>query len=334
MSAADTPVLAVQGLSVDIAVPSGVLHAVDDVDFSVRRGETLAIVGESGCGKTMTALAVMRLLPREARLRARRLLLDGEELRNIPDRDFADLRGSRMGMIFQDPMTSLNPVYTIGNQIEEIFLRHQRGSRAEARDRASYLLHRVGIPNATVRLGQFPHHLSGGLRQRAMIAMALMCEPSLIIADEPTTALDVTVQAQILRLLAELQSEFNMALILITHDLGVVARTADRVAVMYAGRIVESGSSEQIFASPTHPYTRGLIECIPHPDGSGTRLGAIPGIVPSLIGDLTGCMFRNRCALAEDRCRQEGNSQRELADGHYYRCIHPLHRLLPGAVAP
>ena len=334
MSATGQPALDVRGLGVDIAVPSGVLHAVDDVDFSVRRGETLAIVGESGCGKTMTALAVMRLLPRGARLRARRLLLDGEELRSVPDRGFADLRGNRIAMIFQDPMTSLNPVYTIGNQLEETFVRHRRGGRAEARERASYLLHRVGIPNAAVRLGQFPHHLSGGLRQRAMIAMALMCEPSLIIADEPTTALDVTVQAQILRLLAELQAEFNMALILITHDLGVVARTADRVAVMYAGRIVESGSSEQIFASPAHPYTRGLIECIPHPGRSGARLGAIPGIVPSLIGDLAGCMFRNRCGLAEGRCRREGTARRELADGHYYRCIHPPRRLLSGAAAP
>ena len=323
------PVLEVRGLSVDIGVPAGTLHAVREIDISVARGETLAIVGESGSGKTMTALAVMRFLPRRARLRARAIRLDGVDLQTVSGRDFSDLRGSRMSMIFQDPMTSLNPVYTIGDQLEEVHLRHRRSGRAKARERAVHLLGRVGITNAAARLAQFPHQLSGGLRQRMMIAMALMCEPTLIIADEPTTALDVTVQVQILRLLAELQSEFNMALILISHDLGVVARTADRVAVMYAGRIVETGSSAQVFTAPTHPYTRGLLDCIPHPGraGRGTALGAIPGIVPSLIGEAEGCMFRNRCVHAEERCRREGNGSRSVEAGHVYRCIHPARRL-------
>ncbi len=327
------PVLEVRGLGVDIDVPAGVLHAVNGVDFSVSRGETLAIVGESGCGKTMTALAVARLLPRRARLRARAIRLEGQELQDVPDRGFADIRGARMGMVFQDPMSCLNPVYTIGNQLEEAFVRHRRGTRAEARERAVRLLGRVGIPNAGSRLRQFPHHLSGGLRQRAMIAMALMCEPSLLIADEPTTALDVTVQAQILHLLAELQAEFRTALVLITHDLGVVARAADRVAVMYAGRIVESGTVRQVFASPAHPYTRALLDCIPRPGAAKKGLGAIPGIVPSLVGRLEGCLFRNRCEVAEERCRREGNEERALPGGHVYRCVRPPGRP-PPAGAP
>lgn len=319
------PVLEVRGLGVDIDVPSGTLHAVRDVDFSVARGETLAIVGESGSGKTMTALAVMRLLPRRARLRARTVALGGVDLGAIDGRAFSELRGNRMSMIFQDPMTALNPVYTIGDQLEEIHMRHRGGGRAEARGRAGHFLGKVGITNAEARLAQYPHQLSGGLRQRIMIAMALICGPALIIADEPTTALDVTVQAQILRLLAALQAESDTALILISHDLGVVARTADRVAVMYAGRIVETGPTVRVFAAPAHPYTRGLLACIPHPDRAprGGALGAIPGVVPSLIGAVEGCMFRNRCALAEDRCRREGDAARSAGPGHAYRCIHP-----------
>ena len=321
--------LRVRGLSVDIAVQGGTLHAVRRVDLSVDRGETLAIVGESGCGKTITALAILRLLPRSAALRAAELSLEGLDLRGLSNRDFSKVRGNRASMIFQDPMTSLNPVYTIGNQLAESYLRHRGGGRKEALDRAEYLLDRVGIANAAVRLSQYPHQLSGGLRQRMMIAMALMCDPSLIVADEPTTALDVTVQVQILRLLAELQAEFDMALVLISHDLGIVARTADRVAVMYAGRIVETGSSEQVFASPVHPYTQGLLDCIPHPGRRrGEPLGSIAGVVPTLIGRREGCMFRNRCPVAEDRCRRQGDELREAGAGHEYRCVHDAGRLL------
>ena len=327
-------ILSVRDLGVDIPVPSGTLHAVRNVDLSAIRGRTLAIVGESGCGKTMTALAVMRLLPRRARLHAEEISLEESDLRSLSDRAFAAIRGNRMAMIFQDPMTSLNPVYTIGDQLEEIYIRHRRSGRAEARERAEYLLARVGIVNPGARLGQFPHQLSGGLRQRIMIAMALMCDPALIVADEPTTALDVTVQAQVLHLLKDLQAEFNMALILISHDLGIVARIADRIAVMYAGRIVETGSSRQIFTAPTHPYTQGLIDCIPYPGKTERRtaLGSIPGIVPSLIGDMPGCMFRTRCTLAGERCRHGGNDERTVENGHTYRCIHSAERLRGAAV--
>ncbi len=234
----------------------------------------------------------------------------------------ADLRGNRMAMIFQEPMTSLNPSWSIGNQLEEGWLRHRGGPAAAARERALHLLERVGITGAASRLRQYPHQLSGGLRQRVMIAMALMCEPALMIADEPTTALDVTVQAQILHLLKELQRESGMGLILITHDLGIVARVADRVAVMYAGEIVEEGPVARLFRRPSHPYTRGLLDCIPVPGrlAPGERLGTIPGVVSAPIGALKGCQFRNRCAHAEDACATRAFELRELGGGQLLRC--------------
>jgi peptide/nickel transport system ATP-binding protein len=321
-AARDGALLRVDGLSVDIEVPAGTLHAVTDVSFAVSGGETLCLVGESGCGKTITSLALMRLLPRRAKLSARAIAFEGRDLQQLSHKEMAALRGDRIGMIFQDPMTSLNPVYTIGDQLEEVYLRHRKASRREARARAEHLLDRVGITAPKVRLAQFPHQLSGGLRQRMMIAMTLMCEPVLIIADEPTTALDVTVQVQILQLLADLQREFHMALILITHNLGVVARMADRVAVMYGGRIVEMGTAEEVFGEPRHPYTRGLLDCIPVHGAAGrnSRLGSIPGIVPSLIGDSRGCSFRNRCAFAGPVCAQDV-PLRELSPGRAYRCV-------------
>ena len=255
------------------------LHPVQNVSFHVDRGETLAIVGESGCGKSLTSLAIMNLLPSKAKRTADRLVLDGDDmLRFVGERQMGDIRGNRMSMIFQEPMTSLNPAYTIGNQLSEALLRHKNVSHSEAIDRAVWLLEKVGITAARSRLGQYPHQLSGGLRQRVMIAMALMCGPDLIIADEPTTALDVTIQAQILHLLAELQREFNTGLILITHDLGVVARVADRIAVMYAGQVVESGTAVQIFDAPTHPYTQGPARV--HPDTRQDRAGAAPRVDP------------------------------------------------------
>ncbi len=317
-------ILEVKGLSVGIPVPSGELHPVQDVSFHVDRGETLAIVGESGCGKSLTSLALMDLLPSKATRHAAVLTLDGEDLTGLSERQMSDLRGNRMSMIFQEPMTSLNPSYTIGDQLIEALRRHRGVTVAEARDRAVWLLEKVGITAARGRLGQFPHQLSGGLRQRVMIAMALMCGPDLIIADEPTTALDVTIQAQILHLLAELQREFETGLILITHDLGVVARVADRVAVMYAGQIVEQGTAMQIFLSPAHPYTQGLLECIPIPGKTarGAHLGSIPGIVPSLVGRMQGCHFAERCRYATEACRAEDIVLREGAEpGHRYRCV-------------
>jgi peptide/nickel transport system ATP-binding protein len=316
-------VLRVEGLSVSIDTPAGALRAVSDVDLHVGRGETLCIVGESGCGKTITSLGIMGLLPRRARLAARRLALEGRDLLALSAKERAALRGDRMAMIFQDPMTSLNPVYTIGNQMEEIYIRHGKGNQKQARERAEHLLHKVGISAAAGRLGQYPHQLSGGLRQRAMIAMTLMCDPTLIIADEPTTALDVTIQAQILHLLADLQREYRMALILITHDLGVVARMADRVVVMYAGQVVETGTAREVFAAPTHPYTQGLLDCIPIPGKTepGTPLGSIPGIVPSLIGPITSCQFRNRCKQAFADCANGPVPLRETAPGRGNRCL-------------
>ena len=313
--------LTVEDLRLEIALATGTLHAVRGIDFTVDKGETLCIVGESGCGKSLTSLAVMDLLPSKATRSAARLELDGIDLLTVPPRRMADLRGDRMAMIFQEPMTSLNPAYSIGDQLTESYLRHVKRNRGEARDRAVFLLEKVGITAAASRLSQYPHQLSGGLRQRVMIAMALMCGPELIIADEPTTALDVTIQAQILRLLAELQRELGMAMILITHDLGVVARVADKVAVMYAGEIVESGSVDDVFSRPAHPYTRGLLDCIPVPGKTppGSRLGAIAGIVPSLIGDISGCVFRDRCPNAQATCTQAAPLHQVTA-AHDYRC--------------
>jgi peptide/nickel transport system ATP-binding protein len=295
---------------------------VRNVTLSVERGETLCIVGESGCGKSLTALAIMGLLPRRTRRTASRLALDGIDLMAASDGELADLRGSRMAMIFQEPMTSLNPCYTVGNQMEEMLLRHRRSTRREARDRAVHLLEKVGMTAAASRLEQYPHQLSGGLRQRVMIAMVMMCNPDLIIADEPTTALDVTIQAQILLLLAELRREFGMGLILITHDLGIVARIADRVAVMYAGQIVEEGSVAAVFREPRHPYTRGLMNCIPVPGkvARGSRLGSIPGMVPSLMGALSGCSFRERCEFRQPECEAD-IALTVAAAGHARRCI-------------
>jgi peptide/nickel transport system ATP-binding protein len=314
--------LDVRDLELEIPLGAGTLHPVRGVTLSVERGETLCIVGESGCGKSLTALAIMGLLPRRARRSASRLALDGIDLRAASDSELADLRGSRMAMIFQEPMTSLNPCYTVGNQMEEMLLRHRKASRREARDRAVQLLEKVGMTAAASRLGQYPHQLSGGLRQRVMIAMVMMCNPDLIIADEPTTALDVTIQAQILLLLAQLRKEFGMGLILITHDLGIVARIADRVAVMYAGQIVEEGSVAAVFRDPLHPYTRGLMNCIPVPGkvARGSRLGSIPGMVPSLIGTLSGCSFRERCDFRMPECEAD-IALTPAAAGHARRCI-------------
>ena len=315
-------VLEVEGLDVDIRTDAGALHAVRDVSFNVARGETLCLVGESGCGKSITSLALMGLLPRTATRRTRALRFLGEDLSRASGKRINDLRGNRMAMIFQEPMTALNPAYTIGEQLMEHHRHHRQSSSQQAQDRAVELLEKVGIASAAQRLGQYPHQLSGGLRQRVMIAMALMCEPQLLIADEPSTALDVTIQAQILRLLADLQAELGIAMVLITHDLGVVARIADRVAVMYAGQVVEAGPVKEIFATPHHPYTRGLMRCIPVPGRTepGGRLGTIPGVVPSLVGELQGCSFRDRCLLVQPQCAL-AIPVHQSAAGQQWRCI-------------
>ena len=317
-------VLTVENLSVDLPLPEGILHAVQGVSFHVDRGETLCIVGESGCGKSLTALALMHLLPHGARRAADRLSFLGRDLLGLRERDMADLRGNRIAMIFQDPMTSLNPSYTVASQLEEVLRRHRRVTGRAARDRAVELCERVGVTPAAQRLKQYPHQLSGGLCQRVMIAMALLCEPALVIADEPTTALDVTIQAQILRLLAELQREFRMGLILITHDLGIVAQVATRVIVMYAGQVAETATVEQIFRSARHPYTQGLLACLPVPGAPrGARLGTVPGTVPTLLERFPGCHFASRCPIVIDACRTTTVALESLHEehGHAVRCL-------------
>ncbi len=299
----------------------GAVEAVRGISLSVERGGTHCLVGESGCGKSVSALAVMRLLPRRARFAAARIAFGGKNLAGLSEAAIARLRGDRIAMIFQEPMTSLNPAYTIGSQMTEVLRRHRGVSRGDAAERSVAMLAHVGVTAPEMRLGQFPHQLSGGLRQRVMIATALLCEPELLIADEPTTALDVTVQAQILRLLADIQREMGLAILLITHDLGVVARVADRVSVMYAGEIVESGPAPAVFAAPRHPYTRGLLDSIPVPGKvrRGERLGSIPGIVPRIEKGFTGCAFRDRCAHAAPVCAQPV-PLRDAAEGQRYVC--------------
>jgi peptide/nickel transport system ATP-binding protein len=318
-----TILLEVENLQVDLHLPAGTLHAVRDVSLRVNRGETLSLVGESGCGKSMTAMAIMGLLPPTATFRARTIRLGGKSLLGLKENQMAGIRGAEMAMIFQEPMTSLDPCYTIGNQLTEVMMTHQKVSRREATDRAVFLLDKVGITGASSRLKQYPHQLSGGLRQRIMIAMGLMCGPSLIIADEPTTALDVTIQAQIMGLLADIQSEFEMGMILITHDLGVVSRVADDVIIMYCGQVMETGTIDEIFTRPIHPYTRGLMACIPIPGKTapGGELGSIPGIVPTPIGDLWGCSFRDRCSLAVPECAARDLGLTRLGDGRSFRCV-------------
>lgn len=315
--------LEVEGLSITLPLAQGELNAVSDVSFTLNKGETLGIVGESGSGKSLSSLAVMGLLPKAAKVNATTLKFDGQNLLDMDEKSRAKLRGNRIAMIFQEPMTSLNPVYTIGRQMTEVLMLHKQVSLAEAKKRAIYLLGRVGITSAEHRLNQYPHELSGGLRQRVMIAMALMCEPDLIIADEPTTALDVTVQAQILLLLRELQQEFKMAMIFIAHDMGVVARVSDRVSVMYAGQIIETGGADALFRKPVHPYTQGLMESIPVPGQvqPGQPLGSIPGIVPSLTKKIDGCHFAGRCSHKIAACESGDIPLVSLSNTRGYRCI-------------
>ena len=296
-------VLDLENLSIKIPVVGGMLHAVDNISLHVEQGETLCIVGESGCGKSLTSLAIMDLLPTKAIRTVNKMSLSDENILNFSERQMSNVRGNKMGMIFQEPMSSLNPSFTVENQMLETLSRHRNIVGSEAKALVIQMLEKVGIVPAEKRLRQYPHQLSGGLRQRVMIAMTLLCEPELIIADEPTTALDVTIQAQILKLMKDLQNDFNVGLIFITHDLGVVANIADRVAVMYAGQIVEEGSVFDIFDNPSHPYTRGLLSCIPVPGKikRGEPLGSIPGMVPSLVGDFKCCRFDGRWGDTNER---------------------------------
>jgi peptide/nickel transport system ATP-binding protein len=313
----------------NLRVTIGSTAAVRGASMAVNKGETHCLVGESGCGKSISALSVMSLLPKGAVRQTDALRFAGEEIGTYGEKEMERLRGDRMAMIFQEPMTSLNPAYTVGSQMTEVLRRHRGTPRAQAVDRAAELLARVGITAPGLRLGQFPHQLSGGLRQRVMIAMALMCDPELLIADEPTTALDVTVQAQILRLLSGIQKDLGLGILLITHDLGIVARVADRVSVMYAGEVVESAPTAQLFAAPQHPYTRGLLTCVPVP-GKVRRdepLGSIPGVVPRIQPGFIGCPFRDRCGEAAPECAAPLPRQ-DVGGGHEVLCT-----LAPGWTA-
>jgi peptide/nickel transport system ATP-binding protein len=304
-------------------------HAVDGVDLSVAHGVTLGLVGESGCGKSVTSLAIMGLLPKRSAEVSGAIRFEGFDLLNVPDQTLRDLRGNRLAMIFQEPMTSLNPSFTIGDQIVETILRHRGGSRRSARERAIELLRRVHIPSPERRIDEYPHKLSGGMRQRVMIAMALACDPRLLIADEPTTALDVTLQAQILDLMRELRAESHAAIILITHDLGVVAEVCDEVAVMYAGEIVERAGVDELFASPQHPYTVGLLGSIPRLDRTTSHLATIEGMVPNMMQPPSGCRFAARCPFVSDICLKASPPLIEINPGHASRCLKaPLERLV------
>ena len=316
------PLLAVEGLRVVFGPPGREQVAVDGIGFTIGAGETLGIVGESGSGKSLTALAVLRLVPNPpGRIAAGSVRFDGQDLLALDEAAIERIRGARIGMIFQEPMSALNPVFTVGEQIAEALRVHEGMTRRDAAARAVALLQRVGIADAARRARQYPHELSGGMRQRVMIAAALACRPSLLIADEPTTALDVTIQAQILALLKELQRELGMAVILITHDLGVVAQMVDRVIVMYGGRVAEEGTAEDVFGAPAHPYTKLLLESIPSLDHERDRLPAIPGMVPTLAELPPGCRFHPRCPSVMPRCRTEIPPPVTVAVGHRAACF-------------
>ena len=319
------PLLAVDGLRVEFWTSRGTIHAVNGISFSIGVGETLGIVGESGCGKSVTSLALLGILPRAGRAVAGTALFEGRDLLRLPDRELRDVRGKDVAMIFQDPMTSLNPVLTIGRQIREALQTHFDLDRDAAKKRAVELLDQVGIPGAPSRVRDYPHQFSGGMRQRAMIAMALACRPKLLIADEPTTALDVTIQAQILDLLRGLVADTGMALILITHDLGVVAGMCERVNVMYGGMFMESGSAEQLFARPRHPYTLGLLQSLPRQDASQRdRLTPIEGAPRDMLTRPRSCPFQPRCRYAVDRSARELPQLREVEPGHFVACFNPV----------
>jgi peptide/nickel transport system ATP-binding protein/oligopeptide transport system ATP-binding protein len=311
---ASNPILSVENLRTSFTIGGKLLHAVDDCSFQVNKGQTLGIVGESGCGKSVTSLSIMRLIPSPpGKISGGKIMFEGQDLCKLSDAEMRKIRGNKISMIFQEPMTSLNPVYTVGDQIAEVFRLHRGANKAQARERAIEILKKVRSPSPEKRVDEYPHQLSGGMRQRVMIAMALACEPALLIADEPTTALDVTIQAQILELMNVLREETGMACILITHDLGVVAETCDYVAVMYGGKIVEESPVRELFQKPKHPYTQGLLRSIPKLGQHTKRLSTIAGLVPSLGNFPKGCRFQDRCEFKQAQCTQEEPVLRPLA---------------------
>jgi len=312
----------------------GVVPAVDGVNLYIKRGETLGVVGESGCGKSVTSLSIMRLVPNPpGKIVAGEILFEGEDLLKKTEAEMRKIRGNDISMIFQEPMTSLNPVYTIGDQIAEAIELHQGLSHKEAMEKAIEMLRLVGIPLPERRVKEYPHQLSGGMRQRVMIAMALSCNPKLLIADEPTTALDVTIQAQILELMKKLKKELGMAIMLITHDLGVVAEMAERVVVMYAGKVVEEGDVVSIFKNPLHPYTEGLLKSVPRLDEESDKLHVIEGVVPNPLHLPQGCRFNPRCPVAIDKCKEAQPTLEQVAPGRFAACFLAADRLLKGVSA-
>jgi oligopeptide/dipeptide ABC transporter ATP-binding protein len=316
-----TPLLEVRGLRTHFATERGEVRAVDGVDFSLQRGRTLGIVGESGCGKSVTALSILRLVPQPpGRIAGGEVRFEGEDLLKATAQRMRDLRGDKLSMIFQEPMTSLNPAFPVGDQIAEALLRHRNLTRGEAHEKAVAMLRKVRIPAPESRAREYPHQLSGGMRQRVMIAMALACNPRLLIADEPTTALDVTIQAQILELMRALRAELGTAIILITHDLGVIAEVADDVIVMYAGQVVERCAVPRLFAEPHHPYTIGLLGSIPRLDHEQAQLSAIEGFVPDAAAMPAGCRFHPRCPFSVEKCRREEPPLMEVAKDHLASC--------------
>ncbi|MGG2995396.1 ABC transporter ATP-binding protein [Paenibacillus sp. PDC88] len=314
--------LEISGLRTEFTTPGGVIKAVDGVSFTVRKGETLGIVGESGCGKSITSLSIMQLLPkRVGRVAAGEIRFEGKNLLTASRREMRQIRGNRIAMIFQEPMTSLNPVFKVGKQVSEAARYHLKIGKQEARRRVVEMLAKVGIPRPEKIFDQYPHQLSGGMRQRVMIAMAMVCNPSLLIADEPTTALDVTIQAQILDLMRDLQSKEGTSIMMITHDLGVVAEMCDRVVIMYAGQVVEETDVKTLFREPRHPYTRGLLASLPQLAGDADRLKSIPGQVPNPLEMPSGCRFAPRCPMRVERCEQAEPELKEIAPGHLCRCL-------------
>jgi peptide/nickel transport system ATP-binding protein len=313
--------LEVNDLSLEFKTSRGRLQALEGITFDVQRGEIFGLVGETGCGKTVTGLSILRLLPKSARITQGQVYFEGEDLLEVSRKEIEAVRGGKIAMIFQDPSSSLNPVFTIGSQIRRVIRDHTRENSQAAKEQAMSILAAVGLPDVRRIMGSYPHELSGGMQQRVMIAMALSCNPQLLIADEPTTALDVTIQAQILKLLRNLQKKFDVSVILITHNLGVVAQTCDRLAVLYAGRVVESGPTRTIFRAPRHPYTRGLMNAIPRPGSRGKKMAAIPGAVPSNPGAVSGCAFAPRCDFAFERCQNERPPLYQVEENHLSACF-------------
>lgn len=326
--------LRIENLATHFKTEGGIIKAVDGVDLVINEGETLGIVGESGCGKSVTALSIMRLVGNPGKIADGKILFEGRDLVKLPDEEMRAIRGHQIAMIFQEPMTSLNPIYTVGDQIAEAIVLHLKKTKAEAAEMAVDLLRRVGIPSPERRAKEFPHQMSGGMRQRVMIAMALSCNPKLLVADEPTTALDVTIQAQIIELMKKLRDDYGMAIAIITHDLGVVAEMADRVVVMYAGKVVEEATVRKLFARPHHPYTEGLLRSIPRLDQPKGRLHVIPGVVPNPLHLPPGCRFSTRCPYVRPACNiAEPELMARGEDNRMVRCIVPLEERSQEAVS-